>query len=101
MYLVSIIIHELMDDDMLCRDHMNGYDCSVNVDGDGDDASDDVVGDDEDDASDDDVDDVAGDDEDYASDDDVIQLGGLLLSCSCGVYRQQILMKTLFQSMLK
>ena len=73
---------------MLCRDHMNGYDCSVNVDGDDDDASDDVFGDDEDDASDDDVDDVAGDDEDDASnDDDVIQLGGLFLSCSCGVYR--------------
>ena len=30
---------------MLCRDHMNGYDCSVNVDGDDDDASDDVFGD--------------------------------------------------------
>jgi hypothetical protein len=53
--------------------------------------------DDDDDAS----DDVVGDDEDDASDDDVIQLGGLFLSCSCGVYRQQILMKTLFQSMLK
>ena len=100
---------------MLRRDHMNGYYCSVNVDGvdddasddivgdDEDDASDDVVGDDEDDASDDDVDVVVGVDEDDASndDDDVIQLGGLLLSCSCCVYRPQILMKTLFQSMLK